>query len=53
MEYLHYEERLRRLGLMSLEKRRVRGDLIDVFKFTNGGYTIDADVFFEYDKRPF
>jgi len=33
MENLHYNERLRRLGLMSLETRRVRGDLIEVFKF--------------------
>jgi len=47
MENLHYEERLRRLGLMSLEKRGVRGDLTEVFKFINVGYTIDADIFFE------
>jgi len=33
MENLHYEERLRRLGLKSLETHRVRGDLIEVFKF--------------------
>jgi len=32
MENLHYEERLRHLGLMSLETRRIRGDLIEVFK---------------------
>jgi len=50
IENLHYEERLRRLGLMSLETCRVRGDLIEVFKFINGGYTIDADNFFAYDK---
>jgi len=24
---------------------RVRGDLIEVFKSLNGGYTIDADIF--------
>jgi len=30
---------------MSLETRRVRGDLIEVFKFINGVYAIDA-----YDK---
>jgi len=23
---------------------------VNVFKFINGGYTIDADIFFEYDK---
>jgi len=46
MDNLHDGKRLRRLGLMSLEARRVRGDLIEVFKFINGGYTIDADIYF-------
>jgi len=46
MENLHYEERLRHLGLMSLQTRRVRGDLIEVFKFLNGSYTADADIVF-------
>ena len=51
MENLHYEERLRHLGLVSLDTRRVRGDLIEVFKFLNKSYTVDAeDIFFEYDK---
>ena len=31
---------------MSLETRRVRGDLIEVFKFLNRSYTVDADMFF-------
>jgi len=30
---------------MSFETRRIRGDLIEVFKFLNGGYTIDAEIF--------
>jgi len=40
------------VGLISLETRSgsVRGDLIEVFKFLNGSYTVDADIFFEYDK---
>ena len=31
-----YAERLAQTGLISLEKRRVRGDLIQVFKILNG-----------------
>jgi len=46
LERLSYEDRLRELGLFSLEKRRLQGDLVAAFQYLKGAYRQDGEGLF-------
>jgi len=47
-----YEDRLNILKLSTLETRRLRGDLIEVFKMFKGFDNLDLLMFFELNTAP-
>ena len=46
LKKLKYEERLARLNLYTLERRRTRGDMIETFKILKGVQNINSEQFF-------
>jgi len=46
MRKLPYESRLQKLGLTTLGRRRIRGDLIETFKILTDIEKVDKEQFF-------
>jgi len=44
-----YNERVQILGRWSLEERRIRSDLIEVYKMMNKLSNVNFEIFFEFD----
>ena len=49
LQHLPYEDRLRELGLFSLEKGRLQGDLVAAFPYVKGDYKHRGSQLFTRD----
>ena len=49
---LEYEDRLKMLDMFSLKYRRLRGDLIEVYKFVHGQHIGYLKNLFDFDREP-
>ena len=48
LEHLSNKKRLRELGLFSLEKRKLQGDLIEAFQYLKGAYKQEGERLFTW-----
>jgi len=51
IQHLNSDDRLNYSGLMRLEKRKVKSNLIETFRFMKGMFDVQEDTFFELDAR--
>ena len=51
MKHIPYEDRLDILGMFSMERRRLRGDLIETFKMLRGLSSFDGHGIFQVDSQ--
>ena len=49
VRHLSYEERLKKLQLLSIQERSLRGDLIETYKIMMKKLEVDPDMFFEME----
>ena len=50
LRHLTYDERLHRLDITTLGKRRLRGDLIETYEILSGKESIDSAKFFSLNE---